>query len=136
MVKIKEKNVDILNLEYLKEEDEYVVIFKISNLKSEQRKRIIKRQESGFLKSQGANIEKIVEINGSLYIKERYEKGDIELYGSLVSLAREGIISERLDPEKIEIEEDLCMIEQDMKYRIDFASKDVDELKKILHQGS
>jgi len=131
MVKIKEENVDILNREYVKEKDEYAIIFKISNLEPKIRERIIKRQESGFLKSQGATIEKIVEINGSLYIKELYKKGDIEIYGSLIPLARNGIIPERLDPEKMEIEEDLCMIEQDMKFRIDFAGKSVVELRKL-----
>lgn len=132
MVKIKEENVDILNWEYLKEEEEYVIIFKISNLEPKVINRIIRRQESGFLKSQGANIEKIVEISGSLYIKERYEKGDMELYESLIPLARKGIVPERLDPDKVEIEEDLCMMEQDVKYRMDYAGKRVDELKKLI----
>jgi len=130
MAKIKEENVDILNWEYIKENDEYAIIFKISNLEPQKRKKIIKRQKSGFLKSQGANIEKIVEIHGSLYLKERYEKGYMEMYTSLIPLVKKGILPERLDREKIEIEEELCMIEQDMKFRMDFAGKSRDELKK------
>lgn len=132
--KIKEENVDILNWEYIKEKDEYVIIFKISNLEPQRRERIIKRQKSGFLKSQGANIEKIVEVNGSLYIKESYESDYIEMYESLIPLVQNGVIPERLDPEKVEIEEDLCMIEQDMKHRMDFAGRSVDELRKMLQR--
>lgn len=130
MVKIKEENVNILNWEYIKEKEEYAIIFKISNLEPQRRKRLIKRQESGFLKSQGANIEKIVDINGSLYLKEYYEKDYMEIYTSLIPLAKKGILPERLDPKKVEIEEELCLIEQDMKFKIDYAGKSMEELKK------
>lgn len=51
------------------------------------------------------------------------------MYKSLIPLVQSGAILERLDPEKIEIEEDLCMMEQDMKFRIDYTCKSVDELK-------
>ncbi len=132
MAKTKEENVDILNWEYIKEKDEYAIIFKISSLNSKTRERIIKRHESGFLKSQGLNIEKIVEVHGSLYLKESYEKDYMEVYTSLIPLVKKDVLPERLDPEKIEIEEELCMIEQDMKLRIDHACKSMEELKKIL----
>ena len=123
---------DILNWEYIKEK--YAVTFKMSNLEPEKRKRIIKRQKSGFLKSQGADIEEIVEVDNDLYIKEYYESIDLENYRSLIPLARKGIIPERLNPDKLEIEEGLCMIEQDMKFRMNYAGKSVDELKKLIER--
>lgn len=132
MAKIKEENVDILNWEYIQEKDRYVLTFKISNLGPERRKRIIKRQKSGFLKSQGATIAEIMELGNDLLVKEHYERDDIEIYSSLVSFAQNEVIPQRLDPEKLEIEEDLCMIEHDMKFRMDYAGRTIDELNRLL----
>ncbi len=132
MVKIKEENVDILNWEYIKEKDGYTLTFKISNLEPERRKRIIKRQKSGFLKSQGANILEIIEVGEGLHVKEYYEKEDIEVYSSLIPFVQNGVIPERIDPEKLEIEGDLCMMEQDMKFRMDYAGRTIEELNRLL----
>jgi hypothetical protein len=33
-----------------------------------------------------------------------------------------GVIPERLDPDKLEIEVEMCMIEQEMEYRMDHAA--------------
>ena len=41
------------------------------------------------------------------------------------------MIPERLDPEKVEIEEDLCMIEQDIKFRMDYAGRTIEELNRL-----
>lgn len=127
MVKIKEENVNIQNWQHQK--DKYIITFKISNLKPQIRKRILKRQKSGFLKQLGANIKEITEVEGDLIVKEYYKNEDIEIYKSLIPFAQKGIIPERLDPEKVEIEEDLCMIEQDLKFRVYYAGKSIDELK-------
>lgn len=132
MAKIKEENVDIINWKYIKEKDRYTLTFKISNLKPEIRKRIIKRQKSGFLKSQGADILEIIEVGENLHVKEHYEKEDMEVYSSLIPFAQNKVIPERLDPEKVGIEEDLCMIEQDMKFRMDYAGRTIDKLNRLL----
>lgn len=47
---VKAKNVDILNWEYIKEEDKYAITFKIRNLEPKRIQRIIKRHKSGFFK--------------------------------------------------------------------------------------
>ena len=132
MAKIKEENVDILNWEYIKEKDRYALTFRISNLELERRKNIIKRQKSGFLKSQGATIMEIIEVGNDLLVKEHYKREDIEVYLSLIPFVQNEVIPERLDPEKLEIEEDLCMIEQDMKFRMDYAGRTIDELNRLL----
>ena len=82
------------------------------------------------MKSLGANITEIIEIGEDLHIKEHYENKDLEMYKSLIPLVQKSTIPERLDPKKVEIEEDLCMLEQDMEFRIDNASKSIDELKR------
>jgi len=46
-------------------------------------------------------------------------------------LAQKRVVPERLDPDKLEIEVEMCMIEQEMKYRMDHAAAWFDELKKI-----
>ncbi len=120
---IKAKNVDIIKWEYLKEKDKYAITFKISNLKLERKERIIKRYESGFFNSKGADIGEITEVDCDLYVKEHYTNEDIDNYQSLIPLARKGIIPERLDPDKLEIETEMCMIEQEMKRRISHAAR-------------
>ena len=97
---------------------------------SKRKERIIKRHKSGFLKSEGAEFEEIVEVNCDLYVKEYYSKEDIENYQSIIPLARKGIIPDRLDPDKLEIEVEMCIIEEEMKYRMDHAGKSVYELQK------
>lgn len=123
MVKMKEKTVDIIDWEYLKERDEYIITFKISELEPEKREVIFERYKSGFLKSQGAEIEEIIEIGEDLHVKEYYEKEYLENYKSLIPLAQKRVVPERLDPDKLEIEVEMCMIEQEMKYRMDHATE-------------
>lgn len=130
MVKMKEKNVDITGWEYLKGRDEYIITFRISDLEPEKREVILERYKSGFLKSQGAEIEEIIEIGEDLYVKEYYEKEYFENYKSLIPLAQERVVPERLDPDNLEIEVEMCIIEQEMKYRMDHAAAWFDELKK------
>lgn len=130
MAKIKEKRIDITNWEYLKTKDKYAIVFKISNLELERRERIQKRCKSGFLKSQGLLIDEIVELNEDLYIKNYYGSDDLNENKSLIKFIQKGIVPGRLDPEKIEIEMDLCDIEHDLYLRIFHASKSVEELKK------
>lgn len=130
MVKMKEKNVDITGWEYLKGRDEYIITFRISDLEPEKREVILGRYKSGFLKSQGAEIEEIIEIGEDLYVKEYYEKEYFENYKSLIPLAQERVVPERLDPDNLEIEVEMCIIEQEMKYRMDHAAEWFDELKK------
>ncbi len=120
---MKEKTVDLVNWEYLKEKDEYILTFKIKGLKSKRRKKILERYKSGFLKSQGADIEEIIEVGTDLYLKEYYEKEYFEIYKSLIPLARKGLIPERLRPHKLEIEVEMCMIEQEMKCRMNHAAE-------------
>jgi predicted type IV restriction endonuclease len=128
---VKAKNVDILDWEYIKEEDKYAITFKIRNLEPKRIQRIIKRHKSGFLNSQGVDIEEIAEIDCDLYVKEYYTNEDIENYQSIIPLVRKSIIPERLDPQKLEIEVEMCMIEQEMRYRIEHAGESVDELKNL-----
>lgn len=130
MVKMKEKTVYIMNWEYLKEKDEYILTFKISGLEPEGRKTILERHKSGILKSLGAEIEEIIEIKGDLYVKEYYNKEYLEDYKSLIPLAQKGVIPERLDPYKLKIEVEMCIIEQEMKYRMEHAARWFDEPKK------
>jgi len=124
---VKEKHVEIIKWEYIKEKDKYAITFKISKLEPERKKRIIKRYESGFLNSQGADIEEITEINCDLYVKEYYTNEDIENYQAILPLARRGMIPERLDPDKLEIEVEMSMIEQEMRYRMEHAGEKFDE---------
>lgn len=126
---VKAKNVDILNWEYIKEEDKYAITFKIKDLEPKRIQRIIKRHKSGFLNSQGIDIEEIAEVDCDLYVKEYYNNEDIENYQSIIPLVRKSIIPERLDPDKLEIEVEMCMIEQEMRYRMEHAGESIDELR-------
>lgn len=124
---VKAKNVDILKWEYIKEKGKYALTFRISNLEPGRKERIIKRHKSGFLNSQGVDIEEITEVDCDLYVKEYYTNEDIENYQSIIPLARKGIIPERLDPNKLEIEVEMCLIEQEMRYRMEHAAERFDE---------
>jgi len=117
-MKIKDENVEIINMRYDDNKDEYVIVFQILNLTPEERQTIIQQHRSGILNSQGANITDIVELNQLLFIEEIYDKKYMKGYKSLIPFAEKTEIPERLDPEKLEIEDDLCSIEQDMSYRI------------------
>lgn len=122
---VKAKNVDILSWEYIKQEDRYAITFKIKNLEPERIQRIIKRHKSGFLNSQGVNIEEIAEIDRDLYVKEYYTNEDIEDYLYIIPLIRKGIIPERLNPHKLEIEVEMCLIEQEIRYRMEHAGENI-----------
>lgn len=117
-MKIKDENVEIINMRYDEEKEEYAIVFQILNLDKEERRKIIQQHREGSLNSQGANITEIVELNQLLFIEEIYDKKYMKGYKSLIPFAEKIELPERLDPEKLEIEDDLCSIEQDMGYRI------------------
>ena len=121
-MKIKDENVEIINMRYDEDKDEYIIVFQILNLTHEERQTIIQQHRSGTLNSQGANITDIVELNQLLFIEEIYDKKYMNGFKSLIPFAEKTEIPERLDPEKMEIEDDLCSIEQDMSYRIKLIS--------------
>lgn len=125
-----EKLVDIVGWEYLGEKDGYILTFRINGLEPGKREVILARHESGILNAQGAEIEEIIEVKENLYVKEYYRKDYFEIYKSLISLARNGVVPERLDPDKLEIEVDMCRIEEEMRYRMDNASKWFHGVKK------
>ena len=121
----KEDRIEVVSIQ-TSEIEGYDVIFRLNNLKDELKERIIKRHESGLLKSMGADVIAIEEINGNLYIEEHHN--DLRDYRSLINLVHQEI-PERLDPAKVEVEVDLCMIEQSIAFIVDIAGKSIDELK-------
>lgn len=118
MVKIKDENVDILAMRYIEKTDEYVIVFQIKNLTSEERQKIKKKCDLGFLQALDSNLNAIIEINDNLYIEERYESKYMNHHRSLIPLAKNYNVPKRLDPGKIEVESDLCRIEENMAFRL------------------
>lgn len=127
---MKEKLVDIVYWKYLKEKDGYILTFRINGLKQAKREVILKKHNAGILNAQGAEIEEIIEVGKDLYVKEYYNTEYFEIYKSLISLAQKSVIPKRLDPGKLEIEVEMCMIEQEMEYRMQHIAETVDEFKK------
>lgn len=123
MSRIGKKTVDITGWEYLEEKQEYLINFKIRGLKQCEKDIILERFVSGILNSQGAEIEEIVEIGEDLYVKEYYEKGFFEDFKSLIHFAQKQVIPKRLDPEELEVELEMCLLEHEMEKRINRASR-------------
>lgn len=118
MVKIKEENVDILAMRYNEKTDEYIIVFQIKNLTPEERYKIKRKCDLGYIEKIDTNLNAILEINDNLYIEERYESDYMTHHKSLIPLAKNYDVPQRMDPCKIEVESDLCMIEESMAFRL------------------
>ena len=110
---MKPKNTSLVNIGYLKNKNKYHATFQIENLNTKQRKRIIKHEKT--LKV--ANL-KIYEAGADLYVFKYFTAIEFEVYKSLVGPAKKGIIPERIDPKALEIELDICMLEEEMDIHI------------------
>jgi hypothetical protein len=129
MVQIKEKNVDILKIVFDEKTEQYKALYVINGLTSKEKQRIKKRHQTGFLKAQGANFTEIHEQNNILIIEEIIKADYMQQHESLIPLAKKQILPGRIDPEKFQTEMDLCMIEQDMAFNIEFAKKSRKDIK-------
>jgi len=111
--KMKPENTSLVNIGYLKKNDKYHATFQISNLDVGQRKRIIENGKT--LKV--ANF-KIFEAADDLYVFKYFTAVEFEVYKSLVEPAKKGVVPERIHLKALEIELDICMLEEEMKIYI------------------
>ncbi len=82
-------------------------------MNTKQRKQIIEHKKT--LKV--PNL-KIYETGADLYVFKYFTAIEFEVYKSLIKTAKEGIIPERIDPGALEVELDICMLEEEIDIHI------------------
>ena len=110
---MKPKNTSIVNIGYIKNRNIYHATFQISNLDAWQRKLVIELKK----KLRISNL-KMYEAGDDLYLFKYFTAVEFETYKSLVKPAKKGIIPERIDPKVLEVELDICMLEEEMNIHI------------------
>jgi hypothetical protein len=110
---MKPKNTSLVNIGYLKNKNTYHTTFKISNLDAKQRKRIIERRKT----LQVANF-KIFDAYGDLYVFKYFTAVEFEVYKSLLEPAKKGVVPKRIEPDVLECELDICMLEEEMEIHL------------------
>lgn len=121
---MKPKNTSLVNIGYLKKKNTYHATFQISNLGTKQRKQIIELKKTLKI----PNLE-IYEAGDDVYVFKYFTAVEFEVYKSLVEFAKKGVIPERIDPEVLEVELDICMLEEEMDIHISRLSEP-EEIKK------
>ncbi len=121
---MKPENTSLINIGYLKNKNTYHATFQISNLNTKERKQIIERK-----KTIGITNSKIYEAGSDIYVFKHFTAIEFEVYKSLVEFAKKGVIPERIDPKTLEVELDICMLEEEMDIHINRLSES-EELKK------
>ena len=110
---MKPENTSLVNVGYLKKKNKYHATFQIENLNTKERKQIMERTKA--LKV--ANF-KIFEAADDLYVFKYFTAAEFEVYKSLVEPAKKGVVPERIYPKALEIELDICMLEEEMEIHI------------------
>jgi len=111
---MKPENTNLVNIGYLKKKNKYHATFQISNLDAGQRKQVMERKKALRL----AEKFKMYEAGGDIYVFKYFTAVEFEVYKSLVVFAKKGIIPERIAPEVLEVELDICMLEEEMDIHI------------------
>lgn len=110
---MKPKNTSLVNIGYLKKKNKYHTTFQISNLNIKQRKQVMKLK-----KTLRVDNLKIYEAGTDLYIFKYFTAIEFEVYKSLVEFAKKGVIPKRIDPKALEVELDICMLEEELDIHI------------------
>lgn len=127
---MKEKDVDIVGIGYLEDEDKYYTTLRVSNIPEDRRQRILKRQKEEDFFLLNSRDCKVFEAGNELYLTDYFQPEEFEGYSSLIELAKRSIVPERIDPTLIEREIDMCMIEQDASFAVEYAGFTIEEIKK------
>ena len=110
---MKPKNTSLVNIGYIKNRNIYHATFQISNLTTKERKLIIERK-----KMFGITNPKIYEADDDLYVFKHFTAIEFEVYKSLDEFAKRGVVPERIEPDVLESEIDICMLEEEMDIHI------------------
>lgn len=110
---MKPKNTNLVNIGYIRNRSIYHATFQISNLDAVQRKLVIELKK----KLKISNL-KMYETGDELYLFKYFTAVEFETYKSLVEFAKKGIIPERIDPKDLEVELDICMLEEETDIHI------------------
>ena len=129
MAGMKDKCINLIAIGYLEEKKKYYATFKITGIDQERRERVIQRQSSDFFRLNNRDC-KVFEAGNELYITDYYQSHEIESYRSLIKLAEKGIVPERVDSSVLECEIDICMIEQDAHFAIEYSAYSIEEIKE------
>lgn len=121
---MKPENTNLVNIGYIKTKNKYHAAFNISNLDTKQRKQIMERKKTLRV----ADF-KIHEAGGDLYVIKYFTAVEFEVYKSLVKPAKEGRVPERIASEALEVELDICMLEEEMEIHISRLSES-EKIKK------
>lgn len=132
MSRFKTVDVELIGLRYDKEKRKYRALFEILNMKTEEWNKISKNKQ--FLS--GRNFEVAACKVGSKTIRliaDWLTEEEFEGYESLIEIAKDkgDEIPERIHPQILGQELDMCMLEQNMSYYLIFARESKEELKKI-----
>ena len=110
---MKPENTSLVNIGYLKKNNKYHATFQISNLDAKQRKRIMEQ----IKRLKAANF-KVYKAADDLYVFKYFTAVEFEVYKSLVGPAKKGVVLERICPKALEIELDICMLEEEIEIHI------------------
>jgi len=110
---MKPKNTSLVNIGYLKNKNTYHTTFQVSNLNTKERKLIIERK-----KMLGITNPKIYEAGDDLYVFKHFTAVEFEVYKSLLEPAKKSVVPKRIDPKVLEVELDICMLEEEMSIHI------------------
>ena len=121
---MKPKNTSLVNIGYLKNKNRYHTTFQISNLNTKQRKHVMELKKTLKLDNF-----KIYETGADLYVFKYFTAIEFEVYKSLVEFAKKSVIPKRIDSKILEVELDICMLEEELEIHISRLSE-THELKK------
>lgn len=129
MTEMKDEDINLIAIGYLEEENKYYATFKITSIDKRRRERVIQRQSMDFFRLNNRDCQ-VFEAGNELYITDYYQPNEFESYKSLIELAEKGIVPERVDPPVLESEIDICMIEQDAHFAIEYSAYSIEEIKE------
>lgn len=112
---MKPEKTNLVKIGYNKEKNRYFATFKILGLDENEIGKIISYVE----RSKPMESRKIYIKECNVYVTDFFEAGLFEsMYPNIVKFARENVVPERVEPSVLDVEVDLCMMEDDVDFSV------------------
>ncbi|MEL7671870.1 hypothetical protein [Methanobacterium sp.] len=112
---MKPEKTNLVRIEYNKEKNKYFATFKIWGLDENEIGKIISYVE----RLETPENRKIYIKDCNVYVTDLFEAEAFEsTYPNIINAAREGLIPERVEPSVLNVEVDLCMMEDEVDFSV------------------
>ncbi|OEC87657.1 MULTISPECIES: hypothetical protein [Methanobacterium] len=112
---MKPEKTSLVKIGYNKEKNKYFATFRVLDLDEKEIGRIIRHVE----RPEGPKNRKIYINDCKVYVTDFFEAELFESrYPHIVKFARDGVVLERVDASVLDVEADLCMMEQDVDFSV------------------